>query len=322
MHCRDFQEIADSYLGDELSVETNHEVIRHVGACDDCRRELDARRELRAKLRSAFAKATDVQPSAEFVEQLRTRLQKSAGGRASAWAGGRAWLAAAACLLLFVTFVFVAVRRQLLRDTLREQAATTVPADDTPAKDVRQASPEHSTEAPTMVSAVMTTMTKTAAGDHRDCAVKFRLAETPIDMEEAARKFDRAYLNLERAAMKQHGELTGQIELVEAHSCVTEGRRFGHVVLRHRGHLVSLLITELGRSDTSTAEAVQSPPPDDPSARVVACSQAEQYQVSCFETPRHAVFVVSDLSEADNLSIARALAPSVFEHLVRAENIA
>lgn len=321
MQCRDFQEIADSYLGDELSVETNHEVIRHVGACDDCRRELAARRELRARLRSAFVKAAEMQPGAEFVEQLRTRLRASAEGGASAWAGGRAWLAVAACLLLSATIVFVAVRRQLLPDMLRDQTLTAVAADDARTKGARQVGPEHPAAAPATVSATMTTMTKTAAGDHRDCAVKFRLAETPIDMEEAARKFDRAYLNLASAAMEQHGELTGQIEFVEAHSCVTEGRRFGHVVLRHRGHLVSLLITEPARPEVSTAEARQ-PPPADSLARVIACSQAERYQVSCFETPRHAVFVVSDLSEADNLSIARALAPSVFEHLVRAEGVA
>jgi hypothetical protein len=35
-------------------------------------------------------------------------------------------------------------------------------------------------------------------------------------------------------------------------------------------------------------------------------------QVSCFETARHAVFIVSDLPEGDNLVLARALAPSVF----------
>jgi hypothetical protein len=35
---------------------------------------------------------------------------------------------------------------------------------------------------------------------------------------------------------------------------------------------------------------------------------------------RHAVFVVSDLPEGDNLALARALAPSVFAHIMLTEN--
>jgi len=50
-------------------------------------------------------------------------------------------------------------------------------------------------------------------------------------------------------------------------------------------------------------------------AQVIACSQLDGYQVSCFQTARHAVFVVSDLPEGDNLALARALAPSVFAHI-------
>ena len=44
MQCCDLREVADSYLSDELLVETNHEVIVHLEACADCHRELSARR--------------------------------------------------------------------------------------------------------------------------------------------------------------------------------------------------------------------------------------------------------------------------------------
>ncbi|NJM54427.1 MAG: hypothetical protein HC846_14250 [Blastocatellia bacterium] len=51
MNCRDFREIADSYLSDELAVETNHEVFQHLENCAKCRQELSSRREVREKLR-------------------------------------------------------------------------------------------------------------------------------------------------------------------------------------------------------------------------------------------------------------------------------
>lgn len=76
MQCRDFREIACSFLDDELLVETNHEVIRHLDGCVDCRGELNARGELRVKMRAAVAHAPGLQMSEEFVAQLRAQLRK------------------------------------------------------------------------------------------------------------------------------------------------------------------------------------------------------------------------------------------------------
>ena len=53
--------------------------------------------------------------------------------------------------------------------------------------------------------------------------------------------------------------------------------------------------------------------------QVIACAPAAGYQVSCFETARHAVFIISDLAEAENLAVARRLAPSISGLVARAE---
>jgi anti-sigma factor RsiW len=82
MQCRDFRELADSYLSDELLVETNHDVIRHLETCPDCRRELAARRELRSKLRAGFENAPDLQTSEEFSDRLTSQLRDAAFSRA------------------------------------------------------------------------------------------------------------------------------------------------------------------------------------------------------------------------------------------------
>jgi hypothetical protein len=96
-------------------------------------------------------------------------------------------------------------------------------------------------------------------------------------------------------------------QFVEAHSCVFEGRRFAHIVLKYRGHVFLFW--------SQTIEPTKGVQPEsygvaDP--QVITCSEFDGYKVSCFETARHAVFVVSDLPEGDNLALARALAPSVF----------
>lgn len=75
MLCRDFREIACSFLDDELLVETNHEVIRHLETCADCNRELAARREMRVKLRAAIAHAPELQMRDGFVERVRAQIR-------------------------------------------------------------------------------------------------------------------------------------------------------------------------------------------------------------------------------------------------------
>src|SRR5262245_24724224 len=75
MECRRFRDIADSYLSEELLVETNHEVLRHLESCPTCRAELAARRQVRRVLRSAFARSEALQPSADLAERVRQFAQ-------------------------------------------------------------------------------------------------------------------------------------------------------------------------------------------------------------------------------------------------------
>jgi anti-sigma factor RsiW len=48
--CRQVRELMDSYISGELTVESNHDVLRHVERCDACRSELERRERLGALL--------------------------------------------------------------------------------------------------------------------------------------------------------------------------------------------------------------------------------------------------------------------------------
>jgi hypothetical protein len=320
MQCQKFREIADSYLGNELTVETNHAVISHLEHCAECRHELTARRELRAKLRDAFITAPENQMRPEFVKRLNAQLQTRALGKRSApittpsvWGSSvklrrTSWLALAACLLLAAALGLVAVRHRIFS---RQGSEVAVGREPTP-----NYSPELNPGLP--VNLVKTELAKSAVGDHRDCAIHFRLAEKPIDLEVAGRKYDPVYLNLTKAVLTEQGGAPTDVEFVEAHSCVFEGRRFAHIILKYHGRLVSFLVTDTG----PTGETKGATSPTIAPQQVIACSQYDGYQVSCFQTARHAVFVVSDLSEGENLALARVLAPSVYAHITRTENAA
>nr|ART37376.1 E62 [uncultured bacterium] len=154
-------------------------------------------------------------------------------------------------------------------------------------------------------------------GDHRDCAIKFRLAEKPIDLEVAGQKYDPVYINLTKAVLSQQGAAPLDAQFVEAHSCVFAGRRFAHVVLKYHGQVVSFLVTDIEATKGVQSQSVRGSA--DP--QVITCSESDGYRVSCFETALHAVFIVSNLPEGENLTLARALAPSVFAHITRTENL-
>jgi hypothetical protein len=322
MQCREFRDIADSYLGNELIVETNHEVISHLEHCAECRRELAARRELRSQLREAFIKAPENQMSEEFGQRLSAQLYANALGERNVTPVSRrhssvmvrraSWLALAACLVLAAGFGLVLVRQRMLERSSQQGRQDLAGREPTPSYPT-QLNPE------IPVSIVKTELARDAAGDHRDCAVHFRLAEKPIDLEVAGRKYDPVYVNLTKAVLSEQGDVPLGAEFIEAHSCVFEGRRFAHIILRYHGQLVSFLVTEMGDSKEAKTNAA---PLTNQQAQVIAGSQLDGYQVSCFQTARHAVFIVSDLPEGDNLALARALAPSVFAHITRVESAA
>lgn len=86
MDCRDFKEMLDSYLCEELAVETNHSILRHAELCGPCRGEMAARRELRSRLRRVCSRE---RMSADAATRLRERLRCEANSACEAGWGAR-----------------------------------------------------------------------------------------------------------------------------------------------------------------------------------------------------------------------------------------
>jgi hypothetical protein len=329
MECRRFRDIADSYLAEELLVETNHEVLRHLETCPACRAELAARRQVRRVLRSAFERSEELQPAGDLREQVR-RFAQAAQARAAEEAAareaeltreiepeverGRRWTRpfrwlldktwsdagtarrwATATALLTAAVVGGAIVSQAWGPFSDELIATRSPTGTPTGRALMEVAPF-------------------AAGDHRECALQGR-PESWVALDEAGRRFDPVYAGLADVVRRDH-TITKRIniaDVVDGHSCVFQGRRFGHVMLKHSGRLVSVLVTNFSVTQKSTGLARLTG--RDGTRRVAACSQNADFRVACFRAPKHAVFVVSDLGEQDNLALARAVAPSLQQHL-------
>ena len=276
MECRDVRELADSFLGEELLTETNHEILRHLDTCPVCRADLAGRRALREGVRRAFHRAPDLAPSPQFIAQLRTTLQNTAHqGSARRGIRFQGWWALAATVLLAVALGLA----YLGRDRITATGA----------------------------------LARAAVGDHRYCALQFRLAEKPIPLEEAARRYGAAYRVLESLPPDDVMTAVGPAHVLERHACVYEGRRFAHIVFTYRGERVSLLVTAVDGGVTAAL-------PGETLPHLTSPSRIDGMSVVSFRASRQMVFVAGDVVQDDLLKLAEAVGEPLYRGLAAAES--
>src|SRR4029079_13689233 len=73
LDCPQVRELMDSYLSEELSVETNHGVLRHVAEWRDCAAALERRQRLRALLPEAL----DLAANDVNADRVRLRITQA-----------------------------------------------------------------------------------------------------------------------------------------------------------------------------------------------------------------------------------------------------
>jgi anti-sigma factor RsiW len=104
LDCQHVREVMDSYLSEELSVETNHGVLRHVTECRDCAAELKRRRRLRALLVETLDVPVD-------DERVRARIAQAVDRQQRSWRHIVRFGGIAATLIAAVAVAYWAGRR-------------------------------------------------------------------------------------------------------------------------------------------------------------------------------------------------------------------
>lgn len=272
--CREVRQLADAYLSEQLLVETTHDIVRHLEGCPACRAEFDARRRLRTATKSAFERAKALGPRPAFAEAVRSRLAAEASAQAAPAMSWKRWGAVAAGLIV-VAGLGLGAAQWLSVSSLAALA-------------------------------------RLAAGDHENCALTFRLAEKPITLEQAAREFDRAFGALAAVDPSTTALPGGPLSVVDRHSCVWEGVRFAHLVLRYKDTLVSVVIASDANAQPSWIpwQALDGEP--------AQLAPADGLQTAAFRGARHVAFVVSALPDDDVRDVARVMAGPVARALAGA----
>ena len=279
--CKRVRSYLDSYLNNELMVETNHEVLTHLETCEACSRSLEDRARLKAQLKRAVMQ--EYAPVA-LRERIGRDLRRS---RRFSFNTLSLALAAAAAVLVIAAITFLTSSPTGKPLSLQAEVA-----------------PED----------VTGQVLKIGFDDHVFCAIDHQLANKQFTPAQMADRLGPEYAGLV-ALVKE--KMPRDYAVVVGHRCHYQGREFIHLIMRNQNDVVSLVITrkngEAFPTDAVAAIAHAAGGPIYPAA------WANQ-QVAGWETRDHLIFLVSNETKDTNMQIASSLAPSVRDFLARLES--
>ena len=276
--CKRIRTHLDHYLSSELSVETNHEVMKHLEACAACSQDLETRMRVKNLLRRAVQ--SDSAPPA-LRQRIEGRIRASESSFSFLSFSPRWALAAAAVAVVILGSVMaVRWRTNRLYDDAGAQAAY-----------IRA------------VGARLPRIQTVGLADHLHCAVFRRFPQEYPAEAVAAQQLGPQFVQLVSIVKER---MPGEYRVVMAHRCSYAGRHYVHFVLKSDSNLLSLVITEkqpgesFSRMEASSGSEVSVP---------VYEVAAKRFEVAGFESQGYLAFIVSDLDGKNNLQIAENLAP-------------
>lgn len=269
--CADVRELLDSYLSNELLVETNHRVIAHLSACPRCTEELVRRRQLREALREMLPPG----PDAGAVER-RILAGLSRDTTRVPWLPllRFSWIAAA-CVALAVPLGWW----------------------------VRESWTGGSAGAGTSTGRLLPVAYRDSIDNHVECA----LAQPPtlrLDPDRLAVRFDTAY----RGVLKAVVESAAPYELADAHDCRHHASHFRHLILRGEGHTISVMALRTSSLPPPPAGAKKLDTGGEPPMWQF---RDGPYDAATVESAGHLGVLVSDLGDGAHARLALRVLPSM-----------
>lgn len=287
MDCRNYKELLDSYLCQELAVETNHQILAHAERCPPCRAEMASRRNMREALRRACLKECLSNSALERVRsQLRVEtslIEPSLKMEVKTWNDRFAHFFSPKTLIPALSVILVLVVG--ISVYLKNPASQS------------KASP---------LSELLLTE---AASDHQKCATHFASSTEAVLMPDSVGKYDEAYQGLDLVAKPGASGLT----LRAAHVCKPDNRQFAHLVYTRGNNLISLLVTKRDGKALKSGELA----PLDNELTELEESSSGKLSIGARQTSKHIVLVVSDLSQLENEKLVKTLSLPVVEHISR-----
>ncbi|HEU4389057.1 MAG TPA: zf-HC2 domain-containing protein [Blastocatellia bacterium] len=284
--CKKIRSYLDSYLNNELLVETNHEVNEHLDSCETCARALEDRVRIKNQLKRAVL--SDQAP-ADLHQRIRNDIRRSRRFGRGFDVLTRSWMFAAAAAVLLGAIALGIVFRISDRST-NVVRPLSLEAEVAPGDETAQ-------------------ILKVGFDDHVYCSIDHGMANRQFTAEEMSERLGPQY---EKIVIAIKEKMPRDYVIVVGHRCQYRSREFVHLILRHGNAVVSLIVTK------NNGEAF---PPGGP-ASILQASGIRMYeaewhnlQVAGMETRDYLAFVVSNETRKGNEDIASTLMPVINDFL-------
>jgi anti-sigma factor RsiW len=145
-----------------------------------------------------------------------------------------------------------------------------------------------------------------SADNHVLCALTVP-ASAVYDPKRAARRLEPPFAEIVQTVRHSHGGY----DLVDAHMCPYQGRKYVHLVYRGHGQMLSVFAEEALRGALPQSDAAK--PMQTPSPEVFSSRAQNGYWVTGTATRRHHVFAVSNDSPSTPADVANILLNSAVQ---------
>lgn len=152
------------------------------------------------------------------------------------------------------------------------------------------------------------TIMRVGLRDHIHCAVFRKFPKNAPPIHELAPE----YRELEGVLTQA---VSAPYQLVLAHECRYQQRRFVHLAMKSGASLISVVIAK--KEDGESFRIEQLTPAVVRDGVPVYEASAQRFQIAAFETPAHLVYVISDRSRESNTELLLAVAPRIATVLQR-----
>ncbi len=274
--CEAVLQYFDTQTGNEPPAEIDAGALRHIEACPDCSAELDRRAALRLRVKQAVQATAAA--GADIESRIRSSLRREQEEEPFRQPWNRALLRVAAmiavCFGVWVLYEVGRVRLVTASQDLYIQA----------------------------LQSRVGNIFGAGLGDHLHCA---RFRQFPAQAPAYEELLHEMGPELSALAPLVKARIPEEFEIVMAHRCAYQGRRFIHLVLRTESKLASLVITEKREGE------VLPPGP----ANGLRLAAVRGYQIASMESSRHWIYFISDLDRERNRTLLADLGPEVRQFL-------
>lgn len=146
--------------------------------------------------------------------------------------------------------------------------------------------------------------------DHLHCAYFRKYPNNPPRLENIEQKLSKPYRGMIPIVRKH---VPADFQVMMTHQCSFHDRDFVHLVLKRGSQLLSVVLAV--KQDGESFHTEQLIPALTNAGIPFYQAGAQRFQIAAFESDRHLIYIVSDLSPAENLRTMTAMGPELKDYL-------